>query len=858
MMNLLREIQGSGTVCRLGWTLLHTLWIGAAMAGLLAAALAVLRRRSAHARYLAACAALALLALSPVATFMAVPAPVRPAAAELPDPVVAKFPEAPAPAMPLPVLGHAAPATVPLAPAPAEAVTPARPPLLARVSAALEPAMPWLVLAWAAGVCVLSVWQLGGWIAAGRLKRLATTPPRPDLARTVSRLARAVGVSRPVRVLESVLVKVPGAIGWLKPVILLPAGLATGLTPRQLEAILTHELIHIRRCDYLVNLLQSLVETLLFYHPAVWFISGRIRAERENCCDDMVVAAGAERVCYAESLLHVAQRSVSGGRPAAAVAATGRPSQLRTRIARLLGIGDETSLRAVRSWPVALVLVAAIVVAGSVWISARGEPAGPSADKPLGPAAVEIAGRLAERLSQQRLPFLTQEKIDSLRDEMQAFLAGKCSKEVSTPTLRMVLASLDRYVPTYFPDEQSTYLDFPDRIATLKWKLWLALNRKPLDGAQKSALAEQAAWLRSHVGSIPEELPAYTRAERLRRLEGLFADPLMPLFKEPRPEAEFDQLKDKLRNLRAEVAVGFIIQNVVRHALWAQYPDPNRIGLPFEATVTGVGSSGDMRHDRVRLSFGANETWKGRQLSLGDIETSRTVLDVRAPAVVRAPDGIGGQAELERWAKQEGRGDIGYDDAKGGGLFAFRGAKMLSFQAPDWLAVDRMPTAELTRRVGEQGTRVVSLSGIPDPDYEKPGTYVAVLTAEGELSVIRIASPPAKSVSLHIRPRPESKEATTLPATAPAGVDTGRASVKTVAFRGKVVDADGQVVSGARVTALGVLDFGQRQVEFVRLGEEATAGKEGEFRIPAAVDAERFPMVILVARKAGRALGWIH
>ncbi|HET6427050.1 MAG TPA: hypothetical protein VFJ30_01475, partial [Phycisphaerae bacterium] len=110
MMDLIREVQSSGTVYRLGWTLLHTLWIGAALVGLLAVALAVLRRRSANARYLAACAALALLALSPVATFMVVPAPVRPAAAELPGPVVAEFPDASVPLGPLPVIGHAAPA----------------------------------------------------------------------------------------------------------------------------------------------------------------------------------------------------------------------------------------------------------------------------------------------------------------------------------------------------------------------------------------------------------------------------------------------------------------------------------------------------------------------------------------------------------------------------------------------------------------------------------------------------------------------------------------------------------------------------------------------------------------------------
>jgi len=237
------------------------------------------------------------------------------------------------------------------------------------------------VLAWAAGVGLLSVWQLAGWIAAARLKRLAVRPGQGELIELLARLARAMRVSRPVRLLESMLVRVPTVVGWFRPVVLLPAGLATGLTPDQVEAVLAHELAHIRRCDYLVNLLQSLVETLLFYHPAVWFVSRRIRAERENCCDDVAVAAGAERFSYAESLLHLARRSAAarGARrllPAGALAAAGRPSQLRTRIGRLLG-GQETT-RLARSWPIALGLLAGMLVATSIFVNVRAESADPS------------------------------------------------------------------------------------------------------------------------------------------------------------------------------------------------------------------------------------------------------------------------------------------------------------------------------------------------------------------------------------------------------------------------------------------------------------------------------------------------
>ena len=97
-------------------------------------------------------------------------------------------------------------------------------------------------------------------------------------------------------------VDVPTVIGWLKPVVLLPASALAGLSPNQVEAILAHELAHIRRHDYLVNLLQTLVETLLFYHPAVWWLSRRIRAERENCCDDLAVSLCGDPVAYAAAL----------------------------------------------------------------------------------------------------------------------------------------------------------------------------------------------------------------------------------------------------------------------------------------------------------------------------------------------------------------------------------------------------------------------------------------------------------------------------------------------------------------------------------------------------------------------------
>ena len=129
---------------------------------------------------------------------------------------------------------------------------------------------------------LLSARLAAGWLIVERLRRRSTRAVSAPLAARVAKMARQLRVTRPVRALESAIVDVPTVVGWLRPVILLPASALAGLSPAQLEAVIAHELAHVRRHDYLVNLLQTVVETL-FYHPAVWWLSHRIRIERENC-----------------------------------------------------------------------------------------------------------------------------------------------------------------------------------------------------------------------------------------------------------------------------------------------------------------------------------------------------------------------------------------------------------------------------------------------------------------------------------------------------------------------------------------------------------------------------------------------
>ena len=130
---------------------------------------------------------------------------------------------------------------------------------------------------------------------------------KAHVSEILQKLGARIGLSRPVRLLVSALVQAPTVVGWLRPVMLVPVGALGGLPPEHLEALLLHELAHIRRHDYLVNILQSVAEALLFYHPAVWWVSVHIRAERELCCDDVAVSVSGDAFTYARALAQLEQ-----------------------------------------------------------------------------------------------------------------------------------------------------------------------------------------------------------------------------------------------------------------------------------------------------------------------------------------------------------------------------------------------------------------------------------------------------------------------------------------------------------------------------------------------------------------------
>lgn len=287
-------------VANIAWVLIHFLWQGLLVAGLLYLALQMIPKRSSNARYTLHSLAMATMALAPVVTFFW-------------------------------LRTHGLKGLTLLE----TEVGPAN----SHVGATLASALPWIVGTWAVGAGLLCIRLLGGCWQVLRLRRgIPRTALSAHWQARFDRLAREFGVRAQACVVECADLAAPVMIGWLRPVVLLPARIFTGLTDDQIEALLAHELAHVARRDYLVNIVQSLVEALLFYHPAIWWVSQGLREEREYCCDDRAVDATKDGLSYARAL--TALETWRGAKPQLGVSTLG--GSLMNRIQRLVGRNADT------------------------------------------------------------------------------------------------------------------------------------------------------------------------------------------------------------------------------------------------------------------------------------------------------------------------------------------------------------------------------------------------------------------------------------------------------------------------------------------------------------------------------------
>lgn len=332
----------------LGWALVHSLWEGALVALGAALLLRSMRGATSRSRYMVAVLALLLFAGLPLRRVVATPsASERPWILER----VTLRPNAST---------GSAPGPLPI------------PALRTRAAERLERALPWMVLVWGAGMLILLLRLAGGWLWLQRLRwRRAELAP-DALQRQLLDLCRRAGLKRAVTLLGCEGLPGPSVVGFLRPAILVPTGWFLNMSPTHVEALLAHELAHVLRHDYLVNLLQSLLEVLFFYHPGLWWLSRRIRQERELACDAFATHLLGDPLPLAEALTHLERRGLGHVSLEPALAAHG--GSLMERIRHLLLPPPRTS-----STPMfGAAAVLALVLASGLHLAAQSPSATPS------------------------------------------------------------------------------------------------------------------------------------------------------------------------------------------------------------------------------------------------------------------------------------------------------------------------------------------------------------------------------------------------------------------------------------------------------------------------------------------------
>ena len=369
MIDLLNNLQ-SPWIETLGWCLLHSIWQITAIAMLFWVAAQVLRNASPATRYWTGCISLILMAATPILTGV-----ILTATSVAPDnPVLQVTALTETPAMDgvitQPVvfpndgdevdISSIGPSAINIS----QPGQPSQPEEIRKTAFAewVQPVLPAMAVCWFVGVWIVLLRTTVGFWAAQRLRTSGVCAISDSIRKSATDLAEKMGVRQKIEIVQSSFVTAPATIGHWKPLILLPGSVITGLTPQQLESVIAHELAHIRRHDFLVNAMQAVVEALLFYHPLMWWVSGAVRQERENCCDDEAVAACGRLTDYAEAMVVIDQ--LQGSAPAASLAANG--GSVLNRVRRLAGRPISVRYRSGWCLLASLLIVASVSVFWSI------------------------------------------------------------------------------------------------------------------------------------------------------------------------------------------------------------------------------------------------------------------------------------------------------------------------------------------------------------------------------------------------------------------------------------------------------------------------------------------------------------
>ena len=316
-MDIIYQYISEELIHSLGWTVIHSLWQAMLIAIVMALVMIPLQNRSARLRYEVGGLSLLMVLLSAIVTFTL-----------LYDQALS----APAETIILTELS---------AGSAGDQLATAGLGFIEQWAAYFDQHIPLIVTLWILGALFFLLRLLGGFAYVQHLKHNRNQPISAYWQRKLRELSQRIPIRKTVQLLESSLVKVPMVIGSLKPVILLPMGAVNNLSEQEVEAILAHELAHIRRNDYLINLCLSVIEVLFYYHPAVWWIAANIRVERENCCDDIAVELCGNSLTYAKALVRL--QDVHHSAPAFAMSFSGRKQHLLNRIKRILNQPQSSS-----------------------------------------------------------------------------------------------------------------------------------------------------------------------------------------------------------------------------------------------------------------------------------------------------------------------------------------------------------------------------------------------------------------------------------------------------------------------------------------------------------------------------------
>lgn len=341
-MNLIHELARQHWASALGWALLHSLWQGMIIILLVKFLIGTCSSGSSKVRYIIACSGMAVMLLTGILSFV----------------ILFSSPEAiVAPGEIVHVNSYASPST-----------TQSNQNIVHRVTGVIDPHTDIIVLAWFAGAFLFLLRLAGaGWY----LRQLTANATfiQGEWKIKLATLASRLNIANVISLAESTRIHTPVVVGYLKPVILIPAGMLTGLSAGQIESIFLHELAHIRRHDFLINIIQSCIEVLFFFNPFTWLLSDIVRQEREYCCDDAVLTHHGDPVAYANALALLEQSRISGLTLGLSLAAS--KNQLLTRIKRIMEKSITPSGSGERILPVILVITG---LACASWLTIQTDP----------------------------------------------------------------------------------------------------------------------------------------------------------------------------------------------------------------------------------------------------------------------------------------------------------------------------------------------------------------------------------------------------------------------------------------------------------------------------------------------------